>query len=66
MDRPEVGIWYRIPAKLRYIDPLVAGRGRVSRLDEGIRQAQETFLATDLSCWIGFPEDTVEGRGDIF
>ena len=66
MDRPEGGIWYRIPAKLRYIDPLVAGRGRVSRLDEGIRQAQETFLATDFACWIGVPEDTVDERGDIF
>ena len=66
MDRPEGGIWYRIPAKLRYIDPLVADRGRVSRLDEGIRQAKETFLATDFACWIGVPEDTVEGCGDIF
>ena len=56
MDRPEGGIWYRIPAKLRYIDPLVAGQGRVSRLDGGVRQAQEAFLATDFTCWIGVPE----------
>ena len=41
-------------------NPLVAGRGRVSRLDEGVRQAQETFLATDFACWIGVPEDTGE------
>ena len=57
MDRPEGGIWYRVPAKLRYIDPLVAGRGRVSRLDAGARRAQEAFLATDFACWIGVPED---------
>ena len=61
-DRPEGGIWYRIPAKLRYIDPLAAGRGRVSRLDAGVRQAQESFLATDFSLWIGVPEDA--GGGD--
>ena len=53
----------RIPAKLRYIDPLVAGLGRVSRLDAGVRQAQEAFLATDFACWIGVPEETA-GEND--
>ena len=51
------------PAKLRYIDPLVAGLGRVSRLDAGVRQAQEAFLATDFACWIGVPEETA-GEND--
>ena len=62
-DRPENGLWFRIPAKLRYIDPLVAGLGRVSRLDAGVRQAQEAFLATDFACWIGVPEETA-GEND--
>ena len=62
-ERPENGLWFRIPAKLRYIDPLVAGLGRVSRLDAGERQAQETFLATDFACWIGVPEETA-GEND--
>ena len=62
-ERPENGLWFRIPAKLRYIDPLVAGLGRVSRLDAGVRQAQETFLATDFACWIGVPEETA-GEND--
>ena len=64
-DRPEGGVWYRIPAKLRYIDPLAAGRGRVSRLDAKVRQAQEAFLATDFAWWIGVPEDAAEERDDI-
>ena len=58
-DPPEGGIWYRFPAKLRYIDPLAVGRGRASRLDAGVRQAQESFLATDFSLWIGVPEDAI-------
>ena len=62
-ERPENGLWFRIPAKLRYIDPLVAGLGRVSRLDAGVRQAQEAFLATDFACWIGVPEETA-GEND--
>ena len=44
-ERPENGLWFRIPAKLRYIDPLVAGLGRVSRLYAGVRQALEAVLA---------------------
>ena len=61
-ERPEGGIWYRIPAKLRYIDPLVAGQGRLSQLDPGVRRAQESFLATDFTRWIGVPEDA-DSRG---
>ena len=62
-NRPEDGIWYRIPAKLRYIDPLVVGQGRVSRLDGGVRQTQEAFLATDFTRWIGVPEE-VDHKND--
>ena len=59
-DLPEGGIWFRIPAKLRYIDPLVAGRGRISRLDTDVRQAQEALLASNFACWIGVPAETGE------
>lgn len=62
-NRPEDGIWYRIPAKLRYIDPLVVGQGRVSRLDGGVRRTQEAFLATDFTRWIGVPEE-VDHKND--
>ena len=33
-----------IPAKKRYIDPIVAGQGRVSELDEEFREAVRAFL----------------------
>ena len=64
-DRPQGGIWYQIPAKLRYIDPLVAGQGRVSQLDDGVRQAQELFLSTDFTRWVGVPADPAEESGGI-
>ena len=38
----------RIPAKRRYIDPLVRGEGRLSEIDEGFCREKERFLATDL------------------
>ena len=41
-----------IPAKKRRIDPLVAGRGRVSELDEGFRQELEAFLAEPQTAWL--------------
>ena len=38
-----------IPAKKRWIDPLVVGRGRVSALSPAFRAEAERFLALDLS-----------------
>ena len=41
-----------IPAKKRWIDPLVAGRGRVSELDEEFRHDLESFLAEPQDDWL--------------
>ena len=41
-----------IPAKKRYIDPLVAGRGRVSELDEDFRRDLAAFLSEPQDGWL--------------
>ena len=43
------GIALKVPAKLRYIDPYVKGRGRVSELCPDFKKALNEFLATDFS-----------------
>ena len=39
-------------AKKRCIDPLVAGAGRLSRLDEGFRAQLQAFLDQPQSDWL--------------
>lgn len=46
------GAWRQIFAKKRRIDPLVAGRGRISALDPAFRQALEAFMAAPQDDWI--------------
>ena len=41
-----------IPAKKRWIDPLVEGRGRASELDEGFRRELERFLTEPQDAWL--------------
>ena len=41
-----------IPAKKRYIDPLVAGQGRASELDEDFRRELERFLSEPQDGWL--------------
>ena len=41
-----------IPAKKRFIDPLVEGRGRASELDEGFRRELEQFLSEPQDGWL--------------
>lgn len=48
---PEEG-WRQIPAKKRYIDPAVAGRGRVSRLYPEHGKALSDFLAESFLPWL--------------
>ena len=48
---PEPG-WVRVAAKKRYINPLVAGRGRIDALMPDIRRAQEQFLSLGFSSWL--------------
>lgn len=44
--------WIQVPAKLRYIDPLITGVGRVSRCSPRIAGLLAEFRRTDLACWL--------------
>ena len=44
--------WRRVDAKKRWIDPLVAGAGRLSRLDGAFAEEAQAFLARPLTGWI--------------
>ena len=48
---PEEG-WRQIRAKKRYIDPFVAGQGRVSDLDPAFRQELRSFLTQSQEEWL--------------
>ena len=53
--RPEPedgGEWRRIPAKKRYIDPLIRGVGRVSAHSDAFRAARDAFLSDPQTDWI--------------
>ncbi len=51
-ERPAGGDWVRIGAKLRWIDPLTAGAGRVSRWDTALAAEMEAFRRTDFGVWL--------------
>lgn len=51
-EKPEEPSWLSIPAKKRYIDPLVLEKGRISRLSPETRAMQADFLALDFSVWL--------------
>lgn len=51
-ERPTQDDWFRIGAKLRWIDPLLAGAGRVSRWDEALAAEMDAFRRTDFSLWL--------------
>lgn len=46
------GAWRRIYAKKRYIDPYVAGRGRVSALDADFAAALDSFRSQRQDYWV--------------
>ena len=50
--QPEGTEWIRVSAKLRYIDPLIADWGRVSRCDPRVEGLLAEFRQTDFSCWM--------------
>ena len=52
-ERPDAGHWIRVPAKLRYIDPLVRETGRVSRLSGHCLHLLEDFRQTRFDYWVG-------------
>ena len=52
-DAPQsAGAWRQIPAKKRYIDPLIAGAGRVSEQFPAIRAAIDAFRAEPQNEWL--------------
>lgn len=44
--------WLQVQAKKRWIDPLAAGRGRVSCWDGEIRRQIEAFCGLEFTCWL--------------
>lgn len=51
-DNPGKPYWISVPAKKRYINPLVAGKGRISELNEDIKSQIEDFLRLDYDYWM--------------
>ena len=51
-DAQRGGSWRKIYAKKRYIDPYVAGRGRVSALDADFAAALDAFRAQSQDYWV--------------
>ena len=55
-DRPVQGRWLQVPAKLRCIDPLCRGLGRVSAWHSEFARELKRFRALPLDGWLGpFP-----------
>lgn len=46
------GLWRKIPAKKRYIDPLIQGVGRVSAHSDAFRTAVHAFLSDPQTEWL--------------
>lgn len=46
------GEWRKLIVKKRYIDPLVAGRGRATELFSDYRSAVESYLSDSMDYWI--------------
>lgn len=51
-DMPADGVWYRVDAKKRHIDPAVRSRGRISTLEPAFRTALHAFLSQSFDCWL--------------
>ena len=50
--RPAEGDWLKVKAKKRWINPLIAGMGRVTEVSEETKQKIQAFLALDLDVWL--------------
>ena len=51
-EKPRKGYWVNIPAKRRYINPLVSSNGRVSNLCEELSKDIDDFLNVDFNIWL--------------
>lgn len=50
--KPEDGYWVNIPAKKRYINPLVVSKGRVSSLCSDLSKEIDDYLKVDFNIWL--------------
>ena len=50
--KPEDGYWVNIPAKKRYINPLVVSKGRVSSLCSDLYKEIDDYLKVDFNIWL--------------
>ncbi len=56
-DAPQTGgAWRQIAAKKRYIDPLIAKKGRVTAVSKPLREAVDAFLNAPQTDWIAAAE----------
>lgn len=53
VERPDTGHWICVPAKLRYIDPLIQQKGRVSQQSDYCRHLLEDFRKIRFDYWVG-------------
>jgi HD superfamily phosphohydrolase len=53
---PKLPSWICVPAKKRYIDPLVSGYGRVTEISENMRNKISRFLSGNFHVWISASE----------
>lgn len=51
-EKPENGYWVNIPAKKRYINPLIVNNGRVTDLCESLSKEIDDFLKVDFNIWL--------------
>lgn len=51
-DLPNEPGWFRIPAKKRYVNPMVCEKGRASALSDSLAKEIRDFMAIDYDCWI--------------
>ena len=51
-EKPGEDGWLCINAKKRWIDPLAAGRGRVSAWNGAVSREMAAFRSLDFSCWL--------------
>ena len=50
--KPNQGYWVNIPAKKRYINPLVASMGRIYNISKDLAKDIDEFLNIDFNIWI--------------
>jgi len=55
-ENPDLPRWISVPAKKRYVDPLVANHGRVTEISELLKEKTLNFLNDGLDYWISATE----------